>query len=303
MRWFKHEVGTMDDPDFISMIDEFGDAGYVMFFGLLEIYAKEFKDVDEDGFLDIPLTLARRKLRKNRVKIEKFLHFCQESLKKPRFYYRLNGTRLSYKVPKFIKLASNWTVRQESLPTESLQSDSVSSTAIEVEIEVDKEKVSKDTFVPVQKCPHNDIINTYHNVLPEMTKVKVWDDTAKKWLRTRWKEDKERQDLSWWGNFFAFVRESPFLMGNKIDFQADLRWMVRSQNFTKIINGTYHKETKERALQPTTVHQAQVVEGDQRAKWALQEIENGKDSGESVDPGSDQDVRQLPLPSSQQRTD
>ena len=281
MKWFKHDTGSFEDPDFNSILDEFGDAGYVMFFGLLEIYGAEFINVDPDGFLKVPFSLVRRKLRKNRVKIELFLNFCQESLSKPRFIYHSNGKSLSYKVPKFIHLASNWTSRQNNQPTEV---PTEVPTAIELEVDIDKDKVSKDTFVPPPQCPHVDIINMYHNILPEMPKIKVWDDTAKKWLRSRWKEDPERQNLSWWGNYFTYIRTSPFLMGLKKDWMADLRWLVRTQNFTKVCNGVYHKDTQPHDIQPKTYAQAQDLERRMMVKM-LKESQQNADNQKSDDGG------------------
>ena len=48
------------------------------------------------------------------------------------------------------------------------------------------------------KCPHEKIIKLYHQILPELPQVKIWNDTQKKILRTRWKEDPERQNIEWW---------------------------------------------------------------------------------------------------------
>lgn len=90
-------------------------------------------------------------------------------------------------------------------------------------------------------CPHNDIIQAYHTELPELPKVRIWNETHKKLLRARWREDPERQNVDWWAKLFRYVSESDFLMGRANDFQADLEWIVRPTNFAKIANGRYHK--------------------------------------------------------------
>ena len=280
MDWFQHPTQNLDDPDMNLIMDEFGDAGYVMFFGLLEMYGAEYSNTDDDGYFTVPFSLVRRKLRKNRKMVELFLNYCQKSLSKPRFMHSSNGKTLSYKVPKFIEMASNWTKRQKDRPTEV---PIEAPTAKEKEVEYNKNKVSKDTLSTPPKCPHTDIINTYHNVLPELAPIKVWDETAKKWLRARWREDPERQTLSWWGNYFVFVRESPFLMGKKKNWQADLRWLIRQQNFAKVLNGVYHRDI-EHDIKPETYAQAQDFERRKRAAWLLREREreneiNGEVSG------------------------
>jgi len=96
------------------------------------------------------------------------------------------------------------------------------------------------------KCPHQEIIALYHEVLPSLPKVRVWDNSRKKILRSRWAEDVQRQNLDWWRKFFEYVSGSPWLMGqNEKGWSADLEWLVRPSNFGKIANGRYHRcETK-----------------------------------------------------------
>jgi len=284
--WFQHPTGNLDDPDMNLIMDEFGDAGYVMFFGLLEMYGAEYSSTDDDGYSTVPFSLVRRKLRKNRKMVERFLNYCQKSLSRPRFIYSTNGRSLTYKVPKFIKMSSNWTKRQKGGPTEA---PTEAPTAKEKEVEYIKKGLSKDSPVTPPKCPHVDIIETYHNVLPELPRVKVWDETAKKWLRTRWREDPERQALSWWGNYFTYVRESPFLMGLKKNWQADLRWLIRAQNFAKVANGVYHRDV-EHQIKPETYAQSEDAERRQRAKWLLEE--EAKDALRKRD--VQEDIKALP---------
>jgi hypothetical protein len=95
-----------------------------------------------------------------------------------------------------------------------------------------------------KKCPHQDIILLYHDTLPELNRIHVWDDTARGYLRARWREDKNRQHLSWWKAFFLYVKESAFLKGEVKNWQADLRWLVKPSNFAKVMNGAYHKNKK-----------------------------------------------------------
>ncbi len=116
------------------------------------------------------------------------------------------------------------------------------------------EKVSVDTFSSVNdepsplpsvppngNCPHQAIIDIYHRTLPQAPQVRVWPPEMQNILRTRWKEDRARQCLDWWRQYFEFVRESDFLCGRTDNpFMADLEWLVRPRNFTKVVNGRYH---------------------------------------------------------------
>jgi len=88
-------------------------------------------------------------------------------------------------------------------------------------------------------CPHIKIVKLYHDILPELAKIKEWTPIRMKLLKKRWSEKKERQNLEWWKGYFKYVKKSKFLMGEKTDFQADLEWLIRPTNFVKVIEGKY----------------------------------------------------------------
>ena len=94
-------------------------------------------------------------------------------------------------------------------------------------------------------CPHDEIIALYHKILPANPRyLQSSGDTRKGYLRSRWREDESRQDLSWWERFFTYISQSAFLTG-RVDqsqrkpFIADLEWIVKPSNFVKIIEGKY----------------------------------------------------------------
>lgn len=95
-------------------------------------------------------------------------------------------------------------------------------------------------------CPHQEIVRIYHKTLPMLPGIKIWNDKRERLLRTRWKEDPERQSPDWWEQFFMYVAESDFLTGqtegkgDRPSFRADLEWLIRPSNFAKVIEGKYH---------------------------------------------------------------
>lgn len=115
------------------------------------------------------------------------------------------------------------------------------------ELEKEREEELKNTLVdgtpstPV--CPHQEIIDMYHEHCPTLATVKVWHDTRRKHLQARWREDVKRQSLDYWERFFRYVAQSPFLTGNPGPWKADLEWLVNSSNFVKVIEGKYHQES------------------------------------------------------------
>jgi len=89
-------------------------------------------------------------------------------------------------------------------------------------------------------CPHEKIRELYNKILPELPQCTIRNKTFDKQTKSRWSEDKKRQNLDWWESLFKSIKESDFLMGRtKTPFQASLDWIVKPTNFTKILNGNY----------------------------------------------------------------
>ena len=120
------------------------------------------------------------------------------------------------------------------------------------ETHTSSEQNSDDAFcVPKSNCPHQEIINLYHQKLPSLPAVKEWTPKRQALLRSRWSEKEERQNLEWWESFFDTVAASDFLTGKVGTFRASLEWLVRPTNFIKVIednyknrNGSGHHESR-----------------------------------------------------------
>lgn len=93
-------------------------------------------------------------------------------------------------------------------------------------------------------CPHEKIIELYHEVLPELKAVKLWTPKRKALLQARWREDEKRQNLDYWRRLFGYVRKSEFLMGADGSWKASLEFIVTSSKFVKLIEGDYHVKFK-----------------------------------------------------------
>lgn len=94
------------------------------------------------------------------------------------------------------------------------------------------------------ECPHKQIIALYHEVLPQCPQVRDWTPARATQLRARWNEDKSRQNLEYWKRLFTYVGTCDFLVGKandpkKTPFFADLEWITKSANFTKIRERKY----------------------------------------------------------------
>jgi len=98
-------------------------------------------------------------------------------------------------------------------------------------------------------CPHQEIVDLYHELLPTGRHVRVWNEVRKAKLRNRWREDKKRQSLDWWRKLFDYIASSDFLAGRtntagRAPFEIDLEWIVTPANFVKIIEGKYENREK-----------------------------------------------------------
>lgn len=103
-------------------------------------------------------------------------------------------------------------------------------------------KERSNTYVLSQAddvCPHQKIIDLYHEKLPMLTRVKVWNAKRQEQLKTRWREEVQRQNLEYWSRLFDYIAESDFLTGRASAWKADLEWITKSENFIKIIEGKY----------------------------------------------------------------
>ena len=91
---------------------------------------------------------------------------------------------------------------------------------------------------------HQQVIAAYRELLPELPPVKVWSQKRQRALnariRERMKDGKPAETIQYWRDVFAKVAESDFLCGrSKTDFRADLEWLLRQENFAKVIEGRY----------------------------------------------------------------
>ena len=104
----------------------------------------------------------------------------------------------------------------------------------------------------IPPCPHQQIIDIYHEVLPELPRVVAWNKTRESHLKQRWRElfvdfecKNSEEALQWFRNdFFQFIKNSKFLTGktqskDRRPFLADLEWVIKPTNFTKIIERKY----------------------------------------------------------------
>jgi hypothetical protein len=94
---------------------------------------------------------------------------------------------------------------------------------------------------------HEEVIRAYHEILPEAPQVKVWSKKRRQALdariRERCKDGKPAATIAYWRGFFEQVAASDFLCGRATSFVASLEWLLRPENFLKVIEGNYANRT------------------------------------------------------------
>ncbi len=129
MLWYKKDTGLRNHPDISDVRDEFGDAGYAMYNMIMEIYGEHFARRSHDGKLSLSVKYLERELRRKFKKIHPVLVFFQN---RSRIYFEVCDKTISIYIPNYIDISSNWTKRQNALPTEV-------PTAKEAEVELEAE--------------------------------------------------------------------------------------------------------------------------------------------------------------------
>ena len=114
-----------------------------------------------------------------------------------------------------------------------------------------KREEKRATRAVALPCPHKQIVELYHEILPTLPRVKVWDSERERNMQARWRERWEsgkyttqEEGLAYWRKLFAYIHGCPWLMGEVADrdgkaFRADLGWIILPRNFKKIIEGRY----------------------------------------------------------------
>jgi hypothetical protein len=159
-----------------------------------------------------------------------------------------------------ISKLSHWLEQDDNNVISTRYQDDALETETETEKKTETEIICPPGGEPLGEnklpgCDHKAVITLYHQNLPTLRKVEVWNETRKGYLRQRWREVAAElaeqkpitgQDvLTWWADFFSHIGTSKFLTGRVNDksgrsFVADLEWILKPSNFAKIVEGKYH---------------------------------------------------------------
>lgn len=145
IKWFKHISDSLDDPFIFDLIRKHGAAGYLVFFGILEIYAREFKT--QNGWkLDVTCDYLWRKLglRTHRTLSETLLTISEAG----KWEVEFKEDRIIINVLKFRRYLDETTLKKLREKEKVFRNHSgiipkTEPTEVEVEVEVDIEEERK----------------------------------------------------------------------------------------------------------------------------------------------------------------
>lgn len=108
---------------------------------------------------------------------------------------------------------------------------------------------------PIPPCPHERLLALFAQHLPQLTQPRVWDGARAETMRTRWRQCAKptafgkgyatvEEGIAFWERFFKFVATCPALANgiprsNGTTWLADLPWLLKAENFAKVIEGKY----------------------------------------------------------------
>lgn len=266
MKWFKHFTNASSNNKLTKVRMRYGAEGYAIYWYCLELIAGDLGESDEITFdLKHDAEVIGFNLKIDQVRVEEIMKFMVSI----DLFGQANGVISCIKLAKYLDKKNTRNQYIHSIIDQAKDSDPVADNCANVadksgqivtnpargeEIRLDKNKTTIDTNVSIAGnenqipgCPHQEIINLYAKHLPMGLQPRTWDGQRAALLKTRWRESKKRQDLPWWDSFFAYIAKSDFLTGrtssrDRKAFEIDLPWILKAENFKKIIDGKYENK-------------------------------------------------------------
>ena len=108
----------------------------------------------------------------------------------------------------------------------------------------------------IPTCPQEKVLILWKKHLPHLTQPRSWEGTRQQTLKQRWIQASKKSSYSdgystlddgigWWNDFFEYISKGTKLANG---FESDgrvwkptLEWILKLENFQKIIDGKYNK--------------------------------------------------------------
>lgn len=260
MKWFKHDAAAHRDTKLKKLKHKHGIVGYGLYWYCLELIAGNVDknnitfELEDDADL-IALEWGLDRITVNEIMFDMvglgLFENENNSLTCLKMARRLDDT--NSRNPEIQKIIAQFTTETPELASEIPEdtsekpedtSDRLDKIRLE-EIDTSDSQANTDhKSSRLTKRQHEQIIQLYHEILPELSAVIVsrWHISAHaKQLAARWREDTAFQDMQFWQAFFETVRHNPWWMGipdkqtGAVWDKCNLAWLVKRSNFDKVL--------------------------------------------------------------------
>lgn len=242
LKWFKHFTDSLSDPFIEELMDKYSHAGYVAWFGLIEIICKENGN-QLTGKLEISPSYLKRKLRISTTKLRQIFDFCQTNNK---LLFDFSKEKWNFDFPKVAEIKDNYT---KDLQVASKKPSNHKEEEVEAEAKVEEEKKKKPSVkkeVVVPSLSIEDLKNGWNEIVATeegFKKVAKLTEDRKKRIRLRLKAHPESE---FWNAVLNKIPKVPFLSGkNDRKWRADFDFLFKNdENALKIYEGKYDAEKR-----------------------------------------------------------
>ena len=173
MKWFKHISDSLDDPFIFDLISEFGGDGYLVFFGMLEVLAREC-DGDFTKLQPFSDKFLAKKFQLSVRKLSKILQFIK---KNDRFLVEIEGKTILINCPKLRELQDDYSKKKRLKCPDTISTNYQLEVDKDKEVDIYKEKNTKKETSFVE--PSGDLIFLAERVLGVATQLTTWLNDCK----------------------------------------------------------------------------------------------------------------------------
>ena len=150
MKWYKHISDSLDDPFIFDLMTKHGADGYMIFFGILEVYAREFQPKDSWN-LSVSLSYLKQKFHKTHKQL--ITNPLQTISNSGKWDIKIDGDRVDIFIPKFKELMDESTLKKLRENGKSFRNESgiippKFLTDKDVDKDAEEEKEKKKKFSP-----------------------------------------------------------------------------------------------------------------------------------------------------------
>ena len=266
MKWFKHDTNAHTDAKLDKVLMHYGAKGYAVYWYCLELIAGRVSSENLTFELEHDAEQIGSRLKIDSLEVTGILTYmveiglfessgdCITCLK---LYRRLDQSMTSS--PQIRRLINEKKNQDSSGNVMTASGKVMTESGIvspdQTRLDQTRPDKKKDTLsalpqaedapARVKRVNYQEIIDLYHEMLPNHPRVKVLTEARKRHIKKL--ATNNLPDLEHWRKFFNAITRSDFLSGRveprdgRRPFIADLDFLINPTKYVKILEGKYHE--------------------------------------------------------------